>query len=71
MEAEDKQRLRQDSNVQRIREKQNEIGDRISRICNDLQMTRNAVIHVHNYDDTTEPKLDAILNRIEAIENLK
>ena len=71
MEAEDIQRLRQDLNVQRIRSKQNEIGDRISKICDDLQMTRNAIIHVHNYDNTTEPKLDAILSRVEAIENLK
>ncbi len=71
MEAEDIQRLRVDSKKQNIRKKQNDIGSRISKICEDLQMVRNAVIHVHDYDDTTEAKLDTILEKIKVIENMK
>lgn len=71
MEAEDIQRLRGDSKTQNLRSKQSEIGARINKICDDLQMIRNAVIHVHDYDDTTETKLDAILEKIKAIENMK
>lgn len=71
MEAEDIQRLRGDSKTRNIRGKQNEIGTRINKICDDLQTIRNAVIHVRNYDSSTETKLDAILKKITVIENMK
>lgn len=71
MEAEDIQRLRQEQDTQTIRDKQTAIGEKITTICNELQMVRNAVIHARDYDNSTESKLDAIMSRLNKIQDIK
>lgn len=71
MHAEDIQRLKQQTVTHNIKYKQKQVGDQITKICEDLQMIRNAVIHAYDYDDTTEKKLDNILERLNKIQNIK
>jgi len=67
MEAEDIQRIRQQDVHQHIRDKQQLIGSTITKICDELGMIRNAVIHARDLDGGTEEKFDHILNRLDNI----